>query len=106
MKSLLRYACRAREHVQEIERGNRTKKESPNSELLTMHVIYSNKLLKAHFFFLITLLSGQPHSQLSPKGIQRPNGRDVKSVVAKVRTRVADSIAVLPLPPSYERLVY
>ncbi|WZZ05302.1 hypothetical protein YC2023_091223 [Brassica napus] len=36
--------------------------------------------------------------------VQRPNGRDVKSVVAKTRTRVADSTAVPPLPPSYERL--
>ncbi|WZZ10227.1 hypothetical protein YC2023_096148 [Brassica napus] len=40
-----------------------------------------------------------------PKGVQRPNGRDVKSVVAKTRTRVAGSTAVPPLPPSYERLV-
>ncbi|WZZ63377.1 hypothetical protein YC2023_063484 [Brassica napus] len=40
-----------------------------------------------------------------PKGVQRPNGRDVKSVVAKTRTRVAGNTAVPPLPPSYERLV-
>ncbi|WZZ04713.1 hypothetical protein YC2023_090634 [Brassica napus] len=40
-----------------------------------------------------------------PKGVQRPNGRDVKSVVAKTRTRVAGSTAVPPLPPSYERLL-
>ncbi|WZZ30855.1 hypothetical protein YC2023_014256 [Brassica napus] len=39
------------------------------------------------------------------KRVQRPNGRDVKSVVAKTRTRVAGSTAVPPLPPSYERLV-
>ena len=35
---------------------------------------------------------------ISPKGVQRPNGKNVKSVVAKARTRVADSIAVPPLP--------
>ncbi|KAJ4889467.1 hypothetical protein Rs2_29215 [Raphanus sativus] len=40
-----------------------------------------------------------------PKGVQRPNGRDVKSVVAKARTRVAGSTAVPPLPPSYEHLL-
>ncbi|WZZ40227.1 hypothetical protein YC2023_036486 [Brassica napus] len=44
--------------------------------------------------------SFNPHFQLSPKGVQRPNRRDVKSVVAKARTRVAGSTAVLPLPPS------
>ena len=58
------------------------------------------------FIFLITLVSGQSHSQLSPKGVQRPNGKDVKSVVAKARIRVAGSTAVPPLPPSYERLVF
>ncbi|WZY72872.1 hypothetical protein YC2023_005112 [Brassica napus] len=40
----------------------------------------------------------------SPKKVQRPNGRDVKSVVAKTRIRVAGSTAVPPLPPSYELL--
>ena len=40
-----------------------------------------------------------------PEGVQRPNGRDVKSVVAKTRTRVAGSTTVPPLPPNYERLV-
>ncbi|WZY90093.1 hypothetical protein YC2023_046828 [Brassica napus] len=39
------------------------------------------------------------------KGVQRPNRRDVKSVVAKTRTRVAGSTDVPPLPPSYERLL-
>ncbi|WZY98650.1 hypothetical protein YC2023_070979 [Brassica napus] len=37
---------------------------------------------------------------IPPKGIQRPNRRDVKSVVAKTRTRVAGSTAVPPLPPN------
>ncbi|WZZ52281.1 hypothetical protein YC2023_052388 [Brassica napus] len=40
----------------------------------------------------------------SGKKLRRPNGRDVKSVVAKARTRVAGSTAVPPLPPSHERL--
>ncbi|KAJ4905655.1 Uncharacterized protein Rs2_09313 [Raphanus sativus] len=39
------------------------------------------------------------------KRVQRPNGRDVKSVVAKARTQVAGSTAIPPLPPSYEHLV-
>ncbi|WZZ24977.1 hypothetical protein YC2023_008378 [Brassica napus] len=46
-----------------------------------------------------------PKADMIDDGIQRPNGRDVKSVVVKVRTRVADSTAVPPLPPSHERLV-
>ncbi|CAN6977368.1 unnamed protein product, partial [Brassica oleracea var. botrytis] len=40
-----------------------------------------------------------------PKGVQRPNRRDVKSIVAKARTRMGGNTAVPPLPPSYERLV-
>ncbi|WZZ49292.1 hypothetical protein YC2023_049399 [Brassica napus] len=60
--------------------------------------------------FSPSLSAPQPHmlnllDECKASGIQRPNGRDVKSIVAKARTRVAGSTAVPPLPPSYERLV-
>ena len=57
------------------------------------------------FFFDNSGIWAATFPTIPPKGVQRPNGRDVKSVVAKTRTRVAGSTAVPPLPPSYERLV-
>ncbi|WZY83716.1 hypothetical protein YC2023_030100 [Brassica napus] len=57
------------------------------------------------FFFDNSGIWAATFPTIPSKGVQRPNGRDVKSVVAKTRTRVAGSTAVPPLPPSYERLV-
>ena len=79
------------------------KKTQGRVEKSSIQLVYKSTF--ASIVFFIILVSGQAHSQLSPKRVQRPNGRDVKSVVAKFRTRVAGSTAVHPLPPSYERLV-
>ncbi|KAJ4906574.1 Uncharacterized protein Rs2_10232 [Raphanus sativus] len=57
------------------------------------------------FFFDNSGIWAATFPTILPKGVQRPNGRDVKSVVAKARTQVAGSTAVPPLPPSYEHLV-
>ena len=57
------------------------------------------------FFFDNSGIWAATFLTILPKGVQHPNGRDVKSVVAKTQTWVADSTAVPPLPPSYERLV-
>ena len=59
------------------------------------------------FFFYNSGIWAATFPTILPKGegVQRPNGRDFKSVVAKARTRVAGGTAVPPLPPSYEHLV-
>ncbi|WZY79618.1 hypothetical protein YC2023_026002 [Brassica napus] len=69
----------------------------------TGNIIAVKKLLIA-FGAGPTLLTLVPTKVLVFSRVQRPNGRDVKSVVAKTRTRVTGSTAVPPLPPSYERL--